>query len=441
MYDLIIKNCSVMMPDFSIKKEQDILIQDSFIKKITDTDDGYESKEVLNGKNKLVMPGLVDGHTHTCQQLLRGRTANEYPMVWTRILVPYESSLTPEDCYWSAKLACLEMIKSGTTAFAESGSTHMGDVANAVIESGMRAALARSTMDIGDAIPDCMKESSELNILHTEALYDKYQGTGDGRVDIWFAIRQVMTCSPELIREIGKEARRLKTGIHAHLCEHKDEVSFCLQHYQKRPAEFLDDMGVLGPNLLTAHNVVLSERDIDLLGERNVKLIHCPRANYANHGFPKTPRILQNNMSLGLGCDGASRPNLSLFAEIKHLLYGTMAFWGIPIFDPDIICAKDLLKMVTVGGARALQHEAELGTIEEGKKADLITINLMQPHLTPTHNLLNTLVDCAAEHDVTDSVINGKIVMRDRNVLTMNEEEIIKECSKRMKQIAERSGI
>lgn len=441
MYDLIIKNCSVMMPDFSIKKEQDIFIQDSFIVKITDTDDGYESKEVLNGKNKLVMPGLVDGHTHTCQQLLRGRTANEYPMVWTRILVPYESSLTPEDCYWSAKLACLEMIKSGTTAFAESGSTHMGDVANAVIESGMRAALARSTMDIGDAIPDCMKESSELNILHTEALYDKYQGTGDGRVDIWFAIRQVMTCSPELIREIGKEARRLKTGIHAHLCEHKDEVSFCLQHYQKRPAEFLDDMGVLGPNLLTAHNVVLSERDIDLLGERNVKLIHCPRANYANHGFPKTPRILQNNMSLGLGCDGASRPNLSLFAEMKHLLYGTMAFWGIPIFDPDIICAKDLLKMVTVGGARALQHEAELGTIEEGKKADLITINLMQPHLTPTHNLLNTLVDCAAEHDVTDSVINGKIVMRDRNVLTMNEEEIIKECSKRMKQIAERSGI
>ena len=441
MYDLIIKNCSVMMPDFSIKKEQDILIQDSFIMKITDTDDGYESKEVLNGKNKLVMPGLVDGHTHTCQQLLRGRTANEYPMVWTRILVPYESSLTPEDCYWSAKLACLEMIKSGTTAFAESGSTHMGDVANAVIESGMRAALARSTMDIGDAIPDCMKESSELNILHTEALYDKYQGTGDGRVDIWFAIRQVMTCSPELIREIGKEARRLKTGIHAHLCEHKDEVSFCLQHYQKRPAEFLDDMGVLGPNLLTAHNVVLSERDIDLLGERNVKLIHCPRANYANHGFPKTPRILQNNMSLGLGCDGASRPNLSLFAEMKHLLYGTMAFWGIPIFDPDIICAKDLLKMVTVGGARALQHEAELGTIEEGKKADLITINLMQPHLTPTHNLLNALVDCAAEHDVTDSVINGKIVMRDRNVLTMNEEEIIKECSKRMKQIAERSGI
>lgn len=441
MFDLVIKDCSVMMPDFSIKKGQDILINNSMIAEIVDTGIDYESKEMIYGKNKLVMPGFIDGHTHTCQQLLRGRTANEYPMVWTRILVPYESSLTPEDCYFSAKLACLEMIKSGTTAFAESGSTHMEDVAEAAIESGMRAAIARSTMDMGSDIPDSMKESAEKNIIHTEELYEKYQGTGEGRVDIWFAIRQVMACSPELIKEIGMEARHLKTGIHAHLCEHKDEVSFCLQHYQKRPAEFLDDMGVLGPNLITAHNVVLSERDIDLLGENNVKLIHCPRANYANHGFPKTPRILQNRMSLGLGCDGASRPNLSLFAEMKHLLYGTMAFWGLPIFDPDIICAKDLLKMVTVGGAKALQHETMLGTIEVGKKADLITINLMQPHLTPTHNLLNTLVDCASEHDVMDSVINGKIVMKDREVLTMNEEEVINECSKRMKQIAERSGI
>ena len=186
---------------------------------------------------------------------------------------------------------------------------------------------------------------------------------------------------------------------------------------------------------------MLSERDIDRLGEHQVKLIHCPRANYANHGFPKTPRILQNQISLGLGCDGAARPNLSLFAEMKILLYGTMAFWGLPIFDPDILCAKDLLTMVTMGGARALQHEDSLGTVEEGKKADLITLNLMQPHLTPTHNRLNTLVDCASEHDVVDSVINGKLVMKDRKVLTINEEETIEECKKRMGQIAQRAGL
>lgn len=441
MYDIIIRNCSLLMPDFSVKENQDILIKDSVIAQIRDTAETGEAKETIDGKGKLAMPGLIDGHTHTCQQLLRGRTANEYPMIWTRFLVPFESNLTPEDCYYSARLACLEMIKSGTTSFAESGSTHMEDVAEAVIQSGMRAAIARSTMDMGTAIPDSMKDSAENNIRRTKDLYQKYQGAGEGRIDIWFAIRQVMTCSPDLIREIGVEAKRLKTGIHTHLCEHRDEVSFCLQHYQKRPAAFLDEMGVLGPNLLTAHNVMLSEKDIDLLGSRQVKLIHCPRANYANHGFPKAPRILQNGISLGLGCDGAARSNLSLFAEMKQLLYGTIAYWGLPIFDPDVIFARDLLTMATVGGAKALQHEDLLGTLEAGKKADLITINLMQPHLTPTHNLLNTLVDCCSGHDVTDSVINGKIVMKERNVLTIDEEETVKECSKRIKEIAVRAGI
>lgn len=441
MYDIAIRNCMVMLPDFSFKEAQDVLIKDSLIAAIEDTGKDAEAAEVIDGSGKLVMPGLVDSHTHTCQQLLRGRVANEYPMVWTRFLVPFESNLSPEDCYWSARLACLEMIKSGTTAFAESGSTHMDAVADAVIEAGMRAAIARSTMDMGGAIPDSMKMSAEKNIEMTEDLYDRYQGKGDGRIDIWFAIRQVMTCSPELIRTIGDEARRLKTGIHAHLCEHKDEVSFCLQNYKKRPAAFLDDMGVLGPNLLTAHNVLLAERDIDLLAEHDVKVIHCPRANYANHGFPKTPRILQNGISVGLGCDGAARSNLSIFAEMKQLNYGTMAYWGVPIFDLDVIFPRDLMKMATVGGANAIQHGDMLGTVEVGKKADIITVNLDQPHIMPTNNLLNTIVDCVTEHDVIDSIIDGRLVMRNREVLTIDERETLRECSKRIKEIAKRAGI
>lgn len=441
MYDIAIRNCMVMLPDFSFKEAQDVLIKDSLIAAIEDTGKDAEAAEVIDGSGKLVMPGLVDSHTHTCQQLLRGRVANEYPMVWTRFLVPFESNLSPEDCYWSARLACLEMIKSGTTAFAESGSTHMDAVADAVIEAGMRAAIARSTMDMGGAIPDSMKMSAEKNIEMTEDLYDRYQGKGNGRIDIWFAIRQVMTCSPELIRTIGDEARRLKTGIHAHLCEHKDEVSFCLQNYKKRPAAFLDDMGVLGPNLLTAHNVLLAERDIDLLAEHDVKVIHCPRANYANHGFPKTPRILQNGISVGLGCDGAARSNLSIFAEMKQLNYGTMAYWGVPIFDLDVIFPRDLMKMATVGGANAIQHGDMLGTVEVGKKADIITVNLDQPHIMPTNNLLNTIVDCVTEHDVIDSIIDGRLVMRNREVLTIDERETLRECSKRIKEIAKRAGI
>ena len=295
-YDILIKNCQVLNPDMTVSSTCSVGIKDSWIKKIGPTDElmaDSSASEIIDGKGKLVMPGMVDGHTHTCQQLLRGRVADEYPMVWTRFLVPFESNLLPEDSYVSGQLACLEMIKSGTTAFADSGGVHMDRVADAVIESGMRAAIAKSTMDMGNAITGAMKETANEAIENTKKLYQKYQGAGDGRVDIWFAIRQVMTCSRELIAMVGESAKEFHTGIHAHLCEHKDEVSFCLQNYKKRPAEFLEEMGILGPNLLTAHNVMLSDHDIALMAERGVKMIHCPRANLSNHGFPKAPQILE----------------------------------------------------------------------------------------------------------------------------------------------------
>lgn len=138
-----------------------------------------------------------------------------------------------------------------------------------------------------------MKETAEEAVMHTRDLYQAYDGKGGGRISIWFAIRQVMTCSRDLIAMVRDAAAELNTGIHAHLCEHKDEVSFCLQNYHLRPAQFLESMGVLGPNLLTAHNVMLSDEDIAIMARRDVKVIHCPRANLSNHGFPKHRRFFR----------------------------------------------------------------------------------------------------------------------------------------------------
>lgn len=441
-YDILIKNCQVLNPDMTVSSTCSVGIKDSWIKKIGPTDElmaDSSASEIIDGKGKLVMPGMVDGHTHTCQQLLRGRVADEYPMVWTRFLVPFESNLQPEDSYISGLLACLEMIKSGTTAFADSGGVHMDRVADAVIESGMRAAIAKSTMDMGNAITGAMKETANEAIENTKKLYQKYQGAGDGRVDIWFAIRQVMTCSRELIAMVGESAKEFHTGIHAHLCEHKDEVSFCLQNYKKRPAEFLEEMGILGPNLLTAHNVMLSDHDIALMAERDVKMIHCPRANLSNHGFPKAPQILEAGASLGLGCDGAAPSNLDIFDEMKVLRYAMMAYWGLPSFNPVVMTCPTLLKMASQGGANALGHGDILGSVEEGKKADLILLNIDQPHITPSQNLVNTIVDAANGHDVTDSIINGKIVMKNREVLTLDEERIRFEAEKHMNDIIKRA--
>lgn len=438
--DLVIKNCALLNDELDVLHGMDVAIMGNRIEAIQKTGtQQFEGKDTLDATGKLMMPGFVDGHTHVCQQLLRGRTTDEYPMVWTRILVPFESNLTPEDVTVSTQLSCLEMIKAGITSFADAGGVHMDKAADVVIESGMRAALCRSTMDSGANIPASMKEDKNDHMRHTQDFYNAYQGKG--RVDIWFGLRQVMTCSPDLIRETAQQAAELNTGIHAHLCEHKDEVSFCLQNYQQRPAVFLDAMGALGPNLLTAHNVVLSESDITLMAKRDVKIIHCPCANLSYHGFPKTPRILDAGLSVGIGNDGASGVALDMFEQLRVLKYGVLAYWGLPIFDPVALPTKELLRMISAGGAAALGKAEDLGAVAPGMLADLVLVNLQQPHFTPTQNLPNTLMACASGRDVTDTIIDGNIVMRNRQVLTLDEEKIMAESQKHMDAIVRRAGI
>jgi len=441
--DLLIKDCRVLQQDMSISETMSIVITGNRITAILPTaqvETAYAPESVLSGKGKLAMPGFVDAHTHTCQQLLRGKVADEYPMVWTRFLVPFESNLRPEDVYAGARLSCLEMIKNGTTSFADSGGVHMDRVVEAAVESGMRAAIAKSTMDMGNAITGAMKETGDEAIANTIKLYDQYQGAGNGRIDIFFAIRQIMTCSEDLIRRVAAEAKARSTGIHMHLCEHRDEVSFCLQNYKMRPTAALEKMGVLGPNLLTAHNVMLSDADIDMLAANDVKIVHCPRSNLSNHGFPKTPRILNAGCSVGLASDGAASKGLDLFDEMRVLRYAMQAYWGLAAFDPVVMPCPTLLKMATQGGANAIGHGHELGTLEPGKLADIILMNIDQPHLTPSQVLLNTIVDAGSGRDITDSVIDGKLVMKDRKVLTLNEERIMHEAKEHMEIMIERAG-
>ena len=175
--------------------------------------------------------------------------------------------------------------------------------------------------------------------------------------------------------------------------------------------------------------------------EKGVKIVHCPRANLSNHGFPKTPRILECGGSVGMGSDGACSSSLSLFDEMKVMRNGIIAYWGLPIFDPVVIRVEELVKMATQGGANALLQGDDLGSLEAGKKADVILIDIEQPHILPTHNLVSTLVEAVTAGDVNDSIIDGKLVMKDRQVLTLDEEKILAEAKKRMVDISVRAGI
>ena len=441
--DILVRDCRVLRQDMTISETCSVVIDGSRIRAIGPTAEllaAYSAQTVLDGSGKLMMPGFIDGHVHVCQHLLRGRTNDEYPMVWTRFLVPFESRLQPEDTYVSTQLACLEMIKSGTTGFLDSGGVHMNRAIDAVIESGMRAAIAKSTMDTGNAIVGAMKETTREAVDHTIELYDAYQGAGDGRISVYFALRQLMTCSPELVDLVNEEATRRNTGVHMHLCEHRDEVSYCLQHYKMRPTAFLADRGLLNERLVTAHNVMLSSEDIQLLTKNRVNIIHCPRSNASNHGFPKTPEILANGGIVGLGTDGASSTGMSLLDEARVLRYITEAYWGLASFDPVILTCRTLLGMLVRGGAAAIGHKDDLGAVEVGKKADVILLKLDQPHLFPSQNPINTILECADTHDVTDSIIDGKLVMRSREVLTLDEEKILAEAQAHMKVMIRRAG-
>ena len=442
--DILIRDCRILTGDFTIEEHVSVAVKDKIIHAIgtpEELDQRFCAAEVLEADGNLLMPGFIDGHTHTCQQLLRGRTADEYPMIWTRFLVPFESSLSPEDVRASARLHCVEMIRAGITGFADAGGVHMDQVAEAVMETGMRAALCPSTMDMGNVICGEMKHSAEDCIRLTEELHSRYQGAGDGRVDIWFGIRQLMTCSKELIEKIVEKAEELDTGIHMHLCEHKDEVSFCLQNYKMRPAAFLQSVGALSPRLLTAHNVLLTERDITLLTDNGVHVIHCPMANFINHGFPKVPSMLERGASIGIGCDGASNIALDMFTQIRALKAGVTAQWGLPVFDPVAVPNDQLLRMITFGGAQAIRHGDTLGVIEEGKTADLIVIDVKGPHMRPTQRLLNAVVSAGNSHDILHTIIDGKLVMKDRQLVELDEEKIIADAEQHMREINRKSGI
>ena len=200
--DLLIKNTTALMPDMTLREGVSIAVDGGDIVAIDDSasiEARYRAKETLDGAGKVAMPGLIDAHTHVCQQLLRGRITDEPPMIWVRFLVPFESQLQPEDVYWSAKLAIVEMIKAGITSFADAGGRHMAQVARAVAEMGVRAAIARSTMDSADFVPDTMKDTATTAIAKTEALYDAWHGRANDRIHIWFALRQVMTSTPDLV--------------------------------------------------------------------------------------------------------------------------------------------------------------------------------------------------------------------------------------------------
>ena len=420
--DILIKDTSYLDEQFQIRDGYTIAISEGRIQTIRSAKetDCPEAAEVIDGKGLLWMPGLVDGHMHTGQQLLRGAVLDELPMIWTRIMLPFESSLTPEKMELSAGLAALEMIKNGTTGFIDSGSYFMEAAAEVYLQSGLRGALSYSSMDQGN-FPDSIRQTTAEVLESEDSLYRSYHGKGN--LKIFYSLRALMNCSEELICETVLHARERNTFFQAHMNEYPAEVQYTLQNYRLRPVEYLESLGVLGSDFIAAHGIMLSPEEKELLSRHCVKVIHCPFSN-CGKGVPETPDLLQRNIRVGLGTDGAAHGGLSLWNEMKIFRSVMNAVWGVSTANPAIMPAKTILKMATEYGAAAL-GEADPGHIKEGGRADLISINWDQPHLCATSNRVNTLLECVCGNDVTHTITAGRLLMKNRQVLTLDEEKLL----------------
>ena len=426
MLDLMITDAAVLFPDGKVRGGQTVEVKDGIIKDVHpfgSEDLEKEAGERLSGSGKLLMPGLADCHMHTGQQLLKGRVLDALPMIWTRIMLPFESTLTEEKMELSASLAALEMIKSGTTAFVDAGSYHMEAAAEVYVRSGLRGLISASTMD-EKGLPASIAQNADEAVAQTDRLYDAYDGRGTLKVA--YSLRSLISCSDELNMKAAERAKERGAKLQAHMNEYAGEVNYFLTNKKMRPFEYLDSAGILDEDFIAAHCILLSEREKEILAERSVKVCHCPFSN-CGKGAPDTPSLREKGICVGLGTDGAAHGGLSLWNEMKIFRSVMNVEYGSRLNEPAVMPAEYILRMATENGYRLMGEDG--GRIEAGRKADFITIDMMQPHLYPTGNPVNTLLECVTAADVCDSIVNGKILMKDRKVLTLDEERILAEAA------------
>jgi len=391
----------------------------------------YSPDVEIDASNRIVIPGLINTHTHLAMTLFRGVMDGVSGMEWLDRAWSIESNLTRDDVYWGSMLGCLEMIKSGTTCFADHY-FFMDAVVDAVKSSSIRAALAQAIIEEGGPRGIDTTLEGSLNFAK------KYHGNAKGRITCMLGPHSAYTCSPDLLKEVKELSDETGLRVHIHLSEGRSELKIVKEKYNTTPIRLLKSIGLLNPKLLAAHVVFADEEEIELLKESGVNVNHNPICKMkGGHGISPVSKMLRKGINVSLGTDGAgSNNNLDLLEEMKF----AALLQPLAERDPKAISAWDVLEMATVRGARALGIEDEVGTIEVGKKADLVLLKRKVPHMIPFHNIPSLIVYSANGNDVDTVIIDGKVVMRNKEVLTVKEEDVMREAQRIFEDLLDRSG-
>jgi len=424
MPEITIKNARIlsMAPDQNEPFEGDVFVKNGLIQTIGSSLPPVG--KVIDASGLLLMPGFVQSHIHLCQTLFRNMSEDLELLDWLRRKIwPFEAAHSEGSLRASARLGLAELISGGTTAILDMGTVRMPDILfEEAKRAGIRANIGKTLMDKGEGVPDALVQNARESLNDGLRLLNRWRGAGNGRLDFNFAPRFALSCSEDALREAAEISADRKIIIHTHSSENQKELREVQAITGKRNLEFYDSIGLNRYHLSVAHCIWLDDSEMDILARTNTHVLHCPSSNLKlGSGIAKIPEMLERNIRVSLGADGAPcNNNLDIFQEMR--LAGLIQK---PRRGVESLPAREIVKMATVGGARALGLEGEIGSIEIGKKADLILLNLDRIHSFPAADVFTTLVYSARATDVQTVIIDGEVVMDNRELLTLDQQETL----------------
>ena len=427
---ILIKNALILNPNNFENKKQSLLIKGNLIAEIADEIDEAGVEKIIDADGKILLPGLINTHTHLSMTLFRGLADDLSLDSWLNDHIwPMEANLNGDYCYIGALLGAIEMIKSGTTTFSDMY-FYMEDVARAVEDAGIRAVLSYGMIDFGDA------ERRENEINQNMTLFNSCNGMANGRIKVFLGPHSPYTASEDLLKKVRELADEYNMGIHIHVSETQKEINYSLDEKGLRPFEYLEKIGFLGPDVVAAHCVWLSDEEIEIIKKHGVKVSHNPCSNMKlASGVSPVSKLIENDICVSIGTDGASsNNNLDLIEELKT----ASLLQKVSTLDPKVLSSDEAIEMATIKGAETLGLSDEIGSIEVGKKADIILIDTNAANMTPDSSSLSSNVIYSANGSNVDTTIcDGKILMENKKLTELDENEIYAKARQAIKELKE----
>ncbi|MCI2255726.1 5'-deoxyadenosine deaminase [Domibacillus sp. PGB-M46] len=443
MGSLFIKNAQIVT--MNAQEEMingDILIRDSRIEAVGPALDETPADRVIDASGRTVIPGFVQTHVHLCQTLFRGKGDDLELMDWLKKRIwPLEASHDEESVYYSAMLGIGELLQSGTTTIVDMETVHHTDSAfRAIAQSGIRALSGKVMMDKGNEVPLALQENTAASIQESVDLLEKWHMYDSGRIQYAFSPRFVVSCTEELLKEVQKLSVHYNVHVHTHASENRGEIAIVEQETGMRNVIYLDHLGLANERLILAHCIWLDKEEKRIIREKGVHVSHCPGSNLKlASGIADVPELLEAGSSVSLGADGAPcNNNLDMFNEMR-----LAALIQKPIHGPASMNARTVFRMATIGGARAVGMGHEIGSIEAGKKADLVMLNLNHFHTFPSYDVdpISRIVYSATRADVEMTIVDGRIVMENSMMKTIDKTTVLREADASIKRLLKKTTI